>query len=88
MGGIMVYNISDLANAQSVQYLNNRDLSVDPKDNVVKNADGVQSYEIDASDLGPEVFRFVPTKDSTTNSHILIVSNEVSGTTSFIVLLH
>jgi hypothetical protein len=79
MGGIMVYNISDPANAQFVQYLNNRDLSLDPKDNVVKNADGVKSYEIDASDLGPEVFRFVPAKDSP----ILIVGNEVSGTTSF-----
>lgn len=83
MGGIMVYDISNPVKAQFVQYLNNRNLTVDPKDNVEKNADGVKTYRIDAGDLGPEGFRFVAAKDSPTNSPILIVGNEVSGTTSF-----
>jgi DNA-binding beta-propeller fold protein YncE len=83
MGGIMVYDISNPVKAQFVQYLNHRDLSVNPKDNVEKNADGVKTYRIDAGDLGPEGFRFVAAKDSPTNSPILIVGNEVSGTTSF-----
>ncbi|WP_041765889.1 choice-of-anchor I family protein [Psychromonas ingrahamii] len=83
MGGIMVYNISDPANAQFVQYLNNRDLSVDPKDNIAKDANHVKTYNVDAGDLGPEGFRFVAAKDSPTNNPILIVGNEVSGTTSF-----
>jgi hypothetical protein len=83
MGGIMVYDISNPAKAQFVQYLNNRDLSVNPKDNLAKNADGVKTYRIDAGDLGPEGFRFVAAEDSPTQSPILIVGNEVSGTTSF-----
>ncbi|MFT6925816.1 MAG: hypothetical protein ACJAZP_001408 [Psychromonas sp.] len=83
MGGIMVYDISNPFKAQFVQYLNHRDLSVNPKDNVAKNADGVKTYSIDAGDLGPEGFRFVAAKDSPTNTPILIVGNEVSGTTSF-----
>ncbi|MFT6984816.1 MAG: DNA-binding beta-propeller fold protein YncE [Psychromonas sp.] len=83
MGGIMVYDISNPAKAQFVQYLNNRELSVNPNDNVEKNGEGVNTYRIDAGDLGPEGFRFVAAKDSPTNSPILIVGNEVSGTTSF-----
>lgn len=43
----------------------------------------MKTYRIDAGDLGPEGFRFVAAKDSPTNSPILIVGNEVSGTTSF-----
>ena len=83
MGGIMVYDISQPAQAQFVQYINNRDLTLDPKNNVQKNANGVKTYQIDAGDLGPESIRFVAAKDSPTNSPIIIVGNEVSGTTSF-----
>ncbi|WP_413698575.1 choice-of-anchor I family protein [Psychromonas sp. KJ10-10] len=83
MGGIMVYNISNPSEAKFVQYLNNRNLNVDPKDNKDSNGDGIEEYQIDAGDLGPEGFKFVSAKDSPTNSPILIVGNEVSGTTSF-----
>jgi DNA-binding beta-propeller fold protein YncE len=83
MGGIMVYNISVPNNATFVQYLNNRDLSVNPKDNKDSNGDGIKEYQIDAGDLGPEGFKFVAAKDSPTKTPILIVGNEVSGTTSF-----
>lgn len=83
MGGIMVYNISNPSQAEFVQYLNNRDLSIDPSDNKDSNDDGIKEYQIDAGDLGPEGFRFVNAKNSPTKSPILIVGNEVSGTTSF-----
>jgi hypothetical protein len=83
MGGIMVYNISNPSNSTFVQYLNNRDLTVNPNDNKDINGDGIKEYQIDAGDLGPEGFKFVEAKDSPTNTPILIVGNEVSGTTSF-----
>lgn len=83
MGGIMVYNISQPAEAKFVQYLNNRNMMVNPKDNKDNNGDGIKEYQVDAGDLGPEGFKFVDAKDSPTHSPILIVGNEVSGTTSF-----
>lgn len=83
MGGIMVYDISVPENARFVQYLNNRNMSINPKDNKDSNGDGIKEYTIDAGDLGPEGFKFVSAEDSPTNSPILIVGNEVSGTTSF-----
>jgi DNA-binding beta-propeller fold protein YncE len=83
MGGIMVYNISEPSKAKFVQYLNNRNLTVNPKDNKDVNGDGIKEYQVDAGDLGPEGFKFVAAKDSPTHAPILIVGNEVSGTTSF-----
>ena len=83
IGGVMVYDISLPNNAQFVQYLNHRDMSVNPKDNKQKNADGINTYQIDAGDLGPEGFKFVSAKDSPSGTPILIVGNEVSGTTRF-----
>ena len=83
MGGIMVYNISKPEQANFVQYLNNRDLTVNPKDNRDTNGDGIKEYQIDAGDLGPEGFKFLTAEDSPTNTPILIVGNEVSGTTRF-----
>ena len=83
MGGIMVYDISEPSQAKFVQYLNSRDMSINPKDNKQKNADGIKTYQIDAGDLGPEGFKFVSAKDSPSGTPILIVGNEVSGTTRF-----
>ncbi|MCP4322964.1 MAG: hypothetical protein GY787_14190 [Alteromonadales bacterium] len=83
MGGIMVYNITNPSQASFVQYLNNRDITINPKDNKDTNEDGIKEYQIDAGDLGPEGFKFVSAEDSPTKSPILIVGNEVSGTTSF-----
>ncbi|WP_409439288.1 choice-of-anchor I family protein [Psychromonas sp. GE-S-Ul-11] len=84
MGGIMVYDISKPSQAKFIQYLNNRDMSVDPKNNKKnKNEQGIASYQVDAGDLGPEGFKFVAAKASPTGTPILIVGNEVSGTTRF-----
>ena len=70
MGGIMVYDISNPFAPQYVQYVNNRRLDVAP-------ADGV-----DAGDLGPEGMQFVSAGDSPNGEPLLIVGNEVSGTTT------
>ncbi len=76
MGGIMVYDVSNPYAPQYVQYINDRDLSVDPDDN------SGSTYSVDAGDLGPEGFKFVSASDSGSGKPYLIVGNEVSGTTA------
>ena len=83
MGGIMVYDISQPEQARFVQYLNNRDMTINPAQNKQKNEQGITTYQVDAGDLGPEGFKFVSAKDSPSGTPILIVGNEVSGTTRF-----
>ncbi|WP_374442588.1 choice-of-anchor I family protein [Stella sp.] len=69
VGGIMVYDITDPAGARFVQYVNNRDFTQD-----IETAA--------AGDSGPEVVQFVPAAASPTGSAMLLVANEISGTTT------
>ena len=68
VGGIFVYDVTDPSNASFVTYVNNRDFSTDEF--------------AAAGDLGPEGFAFVDKADSPNGEHLLIVGNEVSGTTT------
>ncbi|SHK83272.1 hypothetical protein SAMN05216369_3320 [Marinobacter antarcticus] len=71
-GGIMVYNVTNPQNPEFVQYINNRDFSVSQTD--LEN--GM------AGDLGPEGFAFIPAGSSPNSKPMLVVGNEVSGTTT------
>ncbi len=71
IGGVMVYNISDPANPVFLQYLNNRD---------------VVAGGVEAGDLGPEGLVYVPFTDSPTDTGLIVVANEVSGTVSIYAL--
>lgn len=71
-GGIMVYNVTDPRKPEFVQYLNNRNFSVSQAD--LEN--GM------AGDLGPEGMAFIPAEDSPNGKPVLVVGNEVSGTTT------
>ncbi len=73
VGGIMVYNISNPEAPAFVQYINERDFTI---------ADAEADFEL-VGDLGPEAIKFVSQADSPTSRPMLIVGNEVSGTTSF-----
>ncbi|MEA1988210.1 MAG: choice-of-anchor I family protein [Pseudomonadota bacterium] len=73
MGGIMVYDVSNPNNPDFVEYINNRDVTVD---NDTLEAGG-------AGDLGPEGFKFVDADNSPSGKPMLIVGSEVSGTTTF-----
>lgn len=73
VGGVMVYNVSNPQAPDFVQYINERDFSV---------AD-VETDLALVGDLGPESIKFVSQADSPTGSPMLIVGNEVSGTTTF-----
>ena len=70
VGGIMMYDITNPYGVQFIEYVLNRDFTKDP------TSDG------DAGDVGPEGMKFVKAEDSPTNNALLIVGNEVSGTTS------
>ena len=70
VGGIMVYDISNPRSPRFVSYTNNRDFSVeDPTDPAI-------------GDLGPEGLEYVPWYRSPNWRPLLIVGNEVTGTTT------
>jgi hypothetical protein len=69
IGGIMVYDITDPAAVQFVTYVNTRDFSGDPEAGT-------------AGDLGPEGVLFISAADSPTGEDLLVVSYEISGTTT------
>ncbi len=73
VGGVMVYDISEPQTSTFVEYLNPRNFSVDPETGGVYNAG--------AGDLGPEGFKVVSAADSPSGDPLLLVGNEVSGTT-------
>jgi 2',3'-cyclic-nucleotide 2'-phosphodiesterase / 3'-nucleotidase / 5'-nucleotidase len=69
IGGVMVYDITNPNSPQFVQYLNNRDFS--------------QNVQLPgAGDLGPEGLTFISAADSPTGLPLLVVTNEISGSTT------
>ena len=69
VGGVMVYDVSDPHQPFFVQYINTRDFSGDPEAGT-------------AGDLGPEGLTFISAEDSPNGEPLLVVSNEVSGSTT------
>lgn len=76
VGGIMVYDISNPESAEFLQYINTRDFSVDIEELV--DAGDFSAV----GDLGPESIKFIAAGDSPTGEALLVVGNEVSGTTA------
>ncbi len=82
VGGVVVYDISQPDAPVFLDYVNNRDFAFAPyvgddDDNAVDTTNAHKS-----KDLGPEGLVFVSGMDSPTGSPLLIVANEVSGTTT------
>jgi hypothetical protein len=69
IGGIVVYDVTDPSAPWFAGYSNFRDFAEDPETPA-------------AGDLGPEGLHFVDSKDSPTGEPLLVVGNEVSGTTT------
>jgi hypothetical protein len=69
IGGIMTYDITDPHNPTFVEYVNNRDFSGDAEMGT-------------AGDLGPEGLLFVSADESPNQQPLLVVTNEVSGSTT------
>ncbi len=74
VGGVMVYDVSNPRRPEFVEYYNNRDFTRD-----------VESPE--AGDLGPEGLAFIAAGDSPSGVPLLVVANEVSGTTTIYEVL-
>ncbi|MEM9124027.1 MAG: choice-of-anchor I family protein, partial [Pseudomonadota bacterium] len=69
IGGVMVYDISNPREPELTTYFNRRNFDGEPE-------------SFTADDLGPEGLAFVPADQSPTGEALLIVGNEISGTTS------
>ncbi|KFA95304.1 choice-of-anchor I family protein [Vibrio sp. ER1A] len=77
-GGIMVYDVTEPAQALFITYLNNRDFS-QPVCTQVDDGDcDNDQYNPKAGDLGPESIEYFTRQ----GNHFIAVCNEVSGTTS------
>jgi hypothetical protein len=75
VGGIMMYDVTDPYRVRVVEYVNLRDFSVD-----VQLPDGSVNPQV--GDLGPEGLVFIPAHQSPNRRPLLVVGNEVSGTTT------
>ena len=81
MGGVLVYDITNPRSPFRVDYLNTRD------DWLTEPEDAAAAGQLSAiGDLGPEGLLFVPAKQSPNGKPLLIVGNEVSGTTAILQL--
>lgn len=69
IGGIVVYDVTLPWAPDLVTYVNNRDFSGDAEAGT-------------AGDLGPEGLVFIPAADGPTGEDLLVVTNEISGTTT------
>jgi DNA-binding beta-propeller fold protein YncE len=69
IGGVMVYDVTNPTTPMFVQYQNNRDFTQSPD-------------TMESGDLGPEGVLFISEENSPNDKPLLIVSNEVSGTTT------
>ncbi len=68
VGGIMVFDVTVPAESRYVTYINNRDFGA--------------TDILQARDLGPEGLAFIRASDSPIGEPLLVVGNEVSGTTT------
>jgi hypothetical protein len=70
VGGIMIFEVTNPLETSFISYVNNRDFSVTDVENE------------DAGDLGPEGLLFIKPADSPNGKPLLVVGNEVSGSTT------
>lgn len=78
IGGVVMYDITDPESPTCIDYVNDRDFSVDIEAEI---ADGDAPAGA-AGDLGPEGLAFATAEESPTDDPLVFVGHEVSGTTT------
>lgn len=92
LGGVVVYDVTDPAASTYVEYVNNRSFDVSLGDAYEElEASGGSEEELAAlvnsvGDLGPEGLDFIPADASPTGIPMIVVGNEVTGTTTLYTL--
>ncbi|MEM8868586.1 MAG: choice-of-anchor I family protein [Verrucomicrobiota bacterium] len=86
-GGIMVFDITSPYDVGFVDFFNNRDFSVDFIGEDEEGDDIILPIVEDAGDLGPEGIVFIPPSKSPGGVPLILVANEVSGTTTIYEIL-
>ncbi|MEW6765454.1 MAG: choice-of-anchor I family protein [Pseudomonadota bacterium] len=81
MGGVMMYDVSTPNAPTFVAYKNNRDLTITP-DVIPEGTTAATPGGADTGDLGPEGLAFIPADQSPNGYPLLVVGNEISGTTT------
>lgn len=81
ISGILVLDLSDPAQPVAVQYVSNRKFAENPSLPDPLNPGKVVSNPA-AGDLGPEGLIFIPAEQSPIRKPLLVVGNEVSGSTT------
>ncbi|AOF87570.1 hypothetical protein BSY239_2338 [Hydrogenophaga sp. RAC07] len=81
MGGVLVYDITNPVAPKRVDYLNTRDEWVSKPEDLA-----LAGNLATAGDLGPEGLVFIPAAQSPNGKPLLVVGNEVSGTTAVLQL--
>lgn len=87
VGGIMVYDVTNPRNPEFIEYTNNRNFDVEFNTNEDGDPDPTSEQLLAAGDLGPEGILFIPAYQSPTKSPLLVVGNEVSGTTTIFEIM-
>ena len=83
-GGVMIYNITNPFAVSFVDYIVNRDFNTNFEINT--DTGEVEGDASLAGDLGPEGMKFISAENSPTSKPLLVIGNEVSGTTSVYAL--
>ncbi len=78
IGGVMAYDITDPESPVFVDYINERDFSVDIDEEIA--AGDAPSFA--AGDLGPEGLAFASVEESPIDDPLVFVGHEISGTTT------